>query len=505
VSSHTPERPQSESVATAGLGGRVVRASAWVGGLRAGTRLLSLLRTVVLARLLAPEAFGRFGLALLVIGALQVASNTGFRTALVRQSVKLVESLSAAWWVEAVRGAVLAALLWLAAPWLAALLNDAGVVLLLRLLAVVPLFRGLRSMGLVLLQRELRFDRLVVYDLTVAVLEVGVAILAAWILQDARALVAGLLVAEATRTALSYAIHPWRPQWGFAPAQAWSLFRYGRWVYGSNLLMYVATQGDDWVLARLLGTKALGFYQMAYRLANLITTELTHVSSRVMFPAYSKLEAQPARMTAAFLRVVDVLLAAALPAAVVFWLQGERVVRLVLGVQWLPIVPALQVLALAGLLRALLSAAGPVYLAVDKPALGFWSNFLRVAVLAALIWPLTASAGMVGAAWAVVAAVGTPFLLWPWFLGPQLRGIDVRAWMSFIVTGAAAAGFAGGLMLAELLPGGAGRVGGGVAAALGYVYVQWVGWRCGVQIPGGPDWRAWVFGRALGALLPRRR
>ena len=68
------------------------------------------------------------------------------------------------------------------------------------------------------------------------------------------------------------------------------------------------TFGNDFYVGKLFGIATLGIYQMAYNFSNLATTEITHVISRVTFPAYAKLQNDIPRLREAFLRILKVFL-----------------------------------------------------------------------------------------------------------------------------------------------------------------------------------------------------
>ena len=68
-------------------------------------------------------------------------------------------------------------------------------------------------------------------------------------------------------------------------AEVRPLLRFSKWRFGSNLLYYVSTRADDLLVGRYLGRTSLGSYRIAYRLANLPTTEIVSVLESVAFPA----------------------------------------------------------------------------------------------------------------------------------------------------------------------------------------------------------------------------
>jgi len=101
------------------LSQRVVRGGFWVFALRIASQVLFLIRTIVLARVLAPGDFGLMGIALLAMSALGPFSQTGFQAALIQKKEDIEDYLDTVWTVSALRGLVLFAILYLAAPYIA--------------------------------------------------------------------------------------------------------------------------------------------------------------------------------------------------------------------------------------------------------------------------------------------------------------------------------------------------------------------------------------------------
>jgi len=262
---------------------RVVRGGGWVFALRITDQLFGLARLIILARLLAPADFGLFGIALLAMSALETFSQTGFSAALIQKNEDIKPYLDTAWTVQLIRGTILALILFAVAPHIAAFFDAPAAKSILQVIGLSVLFQGFTSVGVIYFQKELEFHKQFAYMFSGALVNAGVAILAAFLLRSVWALVFGLLAGNLMRMVVSYFIHPYRPHIHFSRKQFKELFGFGKWIFGSSMLVFLITQGDDIFVGRLLGIAALGFYQLAYRISNMPTTEITHVISQVTF------------------------------------------------------------------------------------------------------------------------------------------------------------------------------------------------------------------------------
>jgi lipopolysaccharide exporter len=387
------------------LSQRVMHAGFWAFMLRIADRLIGLAQMVVLARLLAPEDFGLFGIALLALSVLETFSQTGFNAALIQKRGDILPYLDTAWTVQAIRGFVLAAILLAIAPSVAAFFGEPGAAPLVQALALYQVFSGLVNTGVLYFRKELEFHKEFLYMFSGTLVNLAVAIPAALILRNAWALIFGLIAGQFVRMIVSYLVHPYRPSPRFNRAQNKELSGFGMWVLGSSALVFLVTQGDSILVGKLLGATALGYYQMAYKISNIPATEITNVISLVSYPAYSKLQDKLDRLREAYMQVLQVTAFISFPVAGLILVLAPEFTAIFLGENWMPIVPAMQVLALAGLARSIAATSGYLFYAIGKPKIDTLWQIARLVVITALIYPFTLEWGFIGASIAVFLSI----------------------------------------------------------------------------------------------------
>ena len=387
------------------LSKKVVRGGMWVFGLRIINRGLGFVRTVILARILAPEDFGLLGIAMLAISTLETFSQTGFQAALIQKKENVESYLDTAWTVSAIRGVILFSILFFFAPLVAAFFNSPQAVLVIKVIAVSTLLSGFRNIGILFFQKELEFNKQFIYELSATLVDITVAITLAFMLRNVWALVWGGLAANFVRLFMSYILHPYRPHARLDKGEFKKLFGFGKWVLGSSILIFLITQGDDIFVGKMLGVTALGFYQMAYLISNLPATEITHVVSQVTFPVYSKLQNDVKRLREAYLDVLQLTAFISIPLAGGIFILAPDFTGIFLGEKWMPMVPAMQVLVLAGLVRSIAATTGPIFHGIGKPRIDTMWQIIRLIVLVALIYPFTMRWGILGSSISVLFSI----------------------------------------------------------------------------------------------------
>jgi len=385
------------------LSRRVIISGFWVFSLRVFQQLFSFSRLIILARILAPFDFGLMGIALLTMSTLETFSQTGFQAALIQKKKDIESYLDAAWTVLILRGLAIFGILYFAAPFASSFFAAPEAKPIIRVIGFSVLLQAFTNIGVIYFQKELKFNKEFIYQFVGTIADFVVAVAAVLILKSVWALVFGLLSGNAARCFVSYLLQPYRAHLSFDLRKAKELFGFGKWILGSSILVFLLTQGDDAFVARILGTAALGFYQLAYRISNMPATEISHVISKVMYPAYSEIRDNLPALRESYLKVLELTAFLSFPATAVILVLSPDFTNIFLGDKWLPMVPAMQVLALFGMIRSIGATTGVVFMAVGKPEIRTKIQSAQLIFLAVLIYPLTMRWGILGTSIAVTA------------------------------------------------------------------------------------------------------
>jgi len=285
------------------VAGSAVRGSAWTVGGYATGQLVRFAGNLLLTRLLFPAVFGQMALINVFMQGLQMFSDVGTGPAIV-QSRRGDDPafLDTAWTIQCIRGLLLWLGSWAIAIPAAAFFGQPLLAWLIPAAGFSALLGGLEATSMHTLQRHLRLERLTVVDLVCQVVGIAVAVAgalldrhfyganhegAAWVFVGAN------LVAALVRMALSHLALPGiRHRFRLEKAALSELLSFGRWVFVSTLLTFLAGQADRLVFGKLIPLDLFGVYGIAATLAMLPTLAVLKVGSSVAFPAYARLASQ---------------------------------------------------------------------------------------------------------------------------------------------------------------------------------------------------------------------
>lgn len=381
---------------------RTVRSTIWSAGVKVGGRVLQLLMVVILARLLGPEAFGLIGIALVTHQGLERFSRPGIDRALVqRPEANVDDYLDTAFAVQFVRGVTVAAILYLSAPFVAGFFSEPRVTPILQAFALLPLLSGLTNPSVVYFEKDLAIHKKFAFEMSGSLAQFVVAVGVGVVYQTVWALVFGYLAAGITKLVASYLLDGYRPGLDARFAQARELFGYGKWITASSAVSYLLVSGDDAVVGYVLSTAALGFYQLGYQFGKTPMVEASSTLSTVVFPLYAKLQDDADALSDALRRTIRLLSFVSFPAAVGIVLTARPFVLGVLGPEWEPVIPVMQIAAIYGAFSAFTSVFNDVWNAVGRPDYNTKINLVRLVVTAVLIYPATVTYGIVGTVGAV--------------------------------------------------------------------------------------------------------
>ena len=411
---------------------RTFRGFVSYGGATLIVRVVGMVGAVFLARLVEPAAFGLVALGYLVLSIISLIAPLGLAGALIQHRGDL-ERASFQVFVMGLLSAAIAFLsVNLAKHLIASLLEAPDLASIIPPLSLMILVEALDRVPDARMQRDLKFERLgtirVVSELTYYCVAIGFASLGygLW------SLIYGVLVKAAVGSVLSWTLVG---SWGWIRWRKWDrplmqgLFRYGRQSIGSNVAYQFVLNFDNFVVGRQLGVQALGYYSKAFDFTKKSVDHVNKVVATVMFPSYSSIQDDLPRLSKAYLMGLKLLSTITVPASMGLFMLADRIVPVLFGERWIPMVPILQVLTFMSLVKPISSTTAAVFNAVGRPAYNMHAGILVGAVMVVAIL-LLLPFGTVGIAASVVVShiVGLGFNMYQ--INKVLPGTAIRMFSS---------------------------------------------------------------------------
>jgi O-antigen/teichoic acid export membrane protein len=335
---------------------KAIRSAPWTMFGFAANKGISVLATVVLARLLAPADFGLLGMASIAILAITTITQMGLgHTVVLRESIegRAGGTLLTLLIGLGISGSLIGVLV---SPLVAKAFGEPRLQAVLMALSVQCVMIAPTAFYDALMRRELEFRRQFVCQTSQSVVYAVVSLGLAFSGAGVWSLVVGQAFGWATLLGTHLLLVTVRVRPSFDRQVALEDLRTGRGFLAQGFLWFLQTNLDYVAIGRFLGAAPLGLYTMAYRLQELPFMAVGDPASRVTFPSFTKMRREGQDIRPAFLSTTRLIALVSCPLAVLISATAEPFVETVLGPKWLGAVPVLMVLGIWGALTPVTGA-----------------------------------------------------------------------------------------------------------------------------------------------------
>jgi len=389
-----------------GLKAKVLRGGVWLGGGSVGEQVLRFGRNMILARLLAPAAFGTMAIALSTASILDSLLDVGVREALIQNPQGHQRTyLNAAWWLSLGRGLIIYSLIFVIAPWISRFYGNPELSPLLRVTLLSILFHSAMSTGANLAVKQMKFSRWAAINHGGGICGIVLTVILSLFMRDVWALAIGYVAENVGRCALSYLLCPYLPSLAWDKEAARDLLRFSRGVFGLSFLNLVFGRADIFVLARLYPAASLGLYTLAVYLFQTPTSFLMNLLGQTLLPTFSQIQGDNHRVNRILFKVTSLILALGLPAAALSFFCGRSLLTIAYGQRYAAAAVPLAIAACVAVINLVNGQITTVFLAKGQPQLHRRCVAAMAATMIALIYPSVKWFGFAGAQMACLMSV----------------------------------------------------------------------------------------------------
>lgn len=413
--------PVSEAPDTTDLRLEAAKGAAWSGVSTVVLRFGSVVVGIVLARLLTPDQFGVYAIALTVQGILMTVADLGLSAEIIRsdQPERIAPTVAT---FGLISGSVLTVVAIVFSGDLAALLGDRSATSAIAVLSLTLLLAGVSIVPYGMLLRRFQQRELFVISLVDFVISTAVtfALIAAGL--GVLSLAIGRVAAQAAASALQFIAARMRPRLGLDQEHWRAVLAFSLPIAGANLFSWMLLNVDNVIVARLAGATALGFYVLGFNIANWPMSALSQMVRSIALPYVSRVSDSSGVLP----MLCALVWSMALPCGAVLAVLATPLIHVVYGSKWAPSIHVLAALGIYGSLRVLFELfAGYLYACkISRPVL--YLQLLTLVTLTVGMLILTPRYGIIGAAWVHVGA-SLIFILPGYLVIVRSTGVSLRA------------------------------------------------------------------------------
>lgn len=298
-------------------------------------QVVSLVQTVVIARLLTPAEIGVFAAGTVLFGFVYSLGEGGLRHALVQRQDRLEDAADTVFWASLLFGLLISLVTLALSPLVSLVIGDATAGAITAVLSGTLLLQAFTNVPDSLLQRRFAFMQRLVVGPSIAISFAIVSIALCATGFGVWGLVIAQYVSHAVWVGSVWVLAKWRPGAGRPSIAMWrELAHFGFPLITGNIVYRGQEMIETFAVGRFLSTTALGHYRYARRLSLLPAAAVIEVGGYVLFPAFSRIAGDPDRLRSAFMRALTWMWFAIVPVTALTMSIGEPLVVLVLGEPW---------------------------------------------------------------------------------------------------------------------------------------------------------------------------
>ncbi|EFX9793445.1 MOP flippase family protein [Shigella flexneri] len=215
--------------------------------------------------------------------------------------------------------------------------------------------------------------------------------------------------------------------------------RFGAWLTADSIINYLNTNLSTLVLARILGAGVAGGYNLAYNVAVVPPMKLNPIITRVLFPAFAKIQDDTEKLRVNFYKLLSIVGIINFPALLGLMVVSNNFVPLVFGEKWNSIIPVLQLLCIVGLLRSVGNPIGSLLMAKARVDISFKFNVFKTFLFIPAIVIGGQMAGAIGVTLGfllvqIINTILSYFVMIKPVLGSSYRQYILSLWLPFYLS-----------------------------------------------------------------------
>lgn len=307
------------------------------------TQGLSVIISIILARMIAPDQYGIVALATVFTQILDAFVNPGFTSALIQKRSPEKADYSTVFWSNTVVSILLYLIIFFAAPFIESFYQVKNLSHIIRVLAIHLPFAGVNSIVVAYVRKNTMYKRYFFVSLLGTLFSGGIALFVAYQGLGVWALVLYSIGNCALDTLFSLLFISWKPSFEFSKQRFRSLFSFGGKLLQVKLIDLIYTQISPLIIGKKYSTTELSHYKKGEAYPNALINSFSSSLSDVLFPAFSNIQDQPQALASALAKGCKICDFVIYPIAIGLFACANSFIEVLLTAKWLPCVPYLRI------------------------------------------------------------------------------------------------------------------------------------------------------------------
>jgi len=342
-----------------------------------GKQVISIVTTIVLARILDPRDFGLIGMIYIFIAIASTFVEGGFTSALIYKKKPSQNDYSSVFYVTFVLSICFYILLLISSNFIAKFYNQPELVSILKWLSLSFVFGSFSVVHYAIYSRQMDFKSIAKVGLVSQAFASVSAIITAANGYGVWALVVQHLILNILTPILFFSKNTWWPSRTFNFKGVRNLFGFGSNVMFTSLLNVIFNNVYNVVIGKFFNPIQLGYYVQAFKIQSIPADKIQQIIKRVTFPKLTEISEDKKETTSYFIKTYKVSLLINFSLLIFVAALSKQIVLILLTEKWEPIIPFIRLLCFASLFLPIFELSSNVILSRGKSFLNFKIELLK--------------------------------------------------------------------------------------------------------------------------------
>lgn len=310
-------------------------------------KVVGLVISIVLARILSPDDFGLVAIVMVFIELSQSLITGGFKVALLQKKNVENDDYSTVFIIDIIISVFLVMVLFFTAPLIGKFNDSELITSILKIYSFSLLLVPFNSVLSARLEKSLKFKELMICNIIGTVIAGACGILCAYKGFGAWSIIIYYSLHSLISCIGMAIVQKWLPNLKFSKEKAKGLFSYGWKILVSGLLTTLYNNIRSLIIGKKYSETDLGYYDRGQQIPYIIANTLDNSIQNVMLPTLSSVQDDKEKLKRILSKTVKIGILLILPAMLGLLVIAEPLVKLLLTDKWLPCVPYLQLICIA--------------------------------------------------------------------------------------------------------------------------------------------------------------
>ncbi|QUG86550.1 lipopolysaccharide biosynthesis protein [Bacillus nitratireducens] len=368
------------------LKGKIISATKWSAFSQIAAKIITPITNMILARILAPEAFGILAIITMIVSFVDMFTDAGFQKYLVQREFKDIKEkikyTNVAFWTNLGVSFFLWGTIAVFNRSIAELVGnpDLGIAIIIACIQI-PI-TAFSSIQMALYRRDFKFKTLFfvriisIFIPLVITIPLAIAGLNYW------ALIIGTICGRIADAIILTVKSEWKPKFFYSLEILRDMLSFSIWSLIEAIAIWLTIWVDALIIGSFLNEYYVGLYKTSTTMVNSLLALITGATTPILFSALSRLQHDNERFNQTFFKMQRLISILVFPMGIGVFLYSELATQILLGNKWNEASGVIGVWALSSSITIVLGHyCSEVYRAKGRPKLSFLAQILHLVVL----------------------------------------------------------------------------------------------------------------------------